>query len=93
MQARKAAAKASAAQRANADLRNTPNSVPDTQNDGMMFNVEEFDDDIMLDTAATVYPSRTGLYSSSFSSSSSQVEREPVSTNSMGIYYDQFGAQ
>ena len=48
-----AAAKAAAAWKAAEELANI---VPNMRNDGMMFNADEFDDDIMLDTAATVYP-------------------------------------
>ena len=55
----------------------------------MMFNAEEFDDDVMLDAAATVYPTSTSQTSSS---SSSQVERIPTTRDSIGIYYDQFGS-
>ena len=80
-----AAAKAAAARRANADLRN---NTPNTWNDGMMFNAEEFDDDVMLDAAATVYPTSTSQTSSS---SSSQVERIPTNQDSFGIFYDQNG--
>ena len=60
-----------------------------------MFDVDDLDDDIMLDAAATtVYPTNTGQNSSSSSSSSSsQVERVPQSQDSSGIYYDQNGQQ
>ena len=50
----------------------------------MIFNADEFDDDVMPDSgAATVYPTS--------SSSSSQVERTPTTCDSIGIYYDQLG--
>ena len=56
-----------------------------------MFDENEIDDDVMLDGATTIYPSKTGQSSTSSSSSSSQTERIPTSQDSSGIFYDQDG--
>ena len=57
----------------------------------MMFNADDFDDDVMLDAAATVYPTSSQTSSTSSSVPSTQVERVATTRDSTGIYFDQFG--
>ena len=82
------AAKAKAAQKANADLRNK--TITDTQGDYMFDDADfSYDSGMDVDATASTDPSKTGQISSS--SSSTPVERVPMHEDN-GTFYDQNGA-